>query len=105
MKLKHFFDVNLFIALFFSLTCVFFAGWVLSLYDLPAEQGVISTTRLVGGSILGYALLMWFGQHTDPRPVRRAIVIALLIQDVVGVAVSLIVQMERDVDSLTFSSG
>ncbi len=30
MKLKHLFTVNIFFALFFGVTCAFFAGWALS---------------------------------------------------------------------------
>ena len=64
MKLKHLFTLNLFIAIFFGVTCVFFSSWVLSLYGMPAESGVIWAGRLAGGSILGFAsLLIQFGGH------------------------------------------
>ena len=37
MKLKHLFTVNIFFAVFFGLTCAFFAGWALRIYGLAPE--------------------------------------------------------------------
>jgi len=93
MKLKHLFTVNLFIALFFGVTCTFFAGWVLGLYGLVPDTGSLWTTRLEGGSILGFASLMWFGLRTESREARRAIALALFIQDSVGFVATLIARL------------
>jgi len=80
MKLKHLFTINLFFAIFFGVTCTFITGWVLSLYGLQAEPGVVWTSRLVGGSIFGFASLMWFGRSAESQSARRAIALALLIK-------------------------
>ena len=65
MKLRHLFTVNLFIAVFFGLSCSLFAPWVIQLYGLEPNDAAVWTTRLVGGSILGFATLMWFGRKTE----------------------------------------
>ncbi len=104
MKLKHFFTLNIFFALFFGVSCSFFAGWVIRLYNLVPDAGSLWTTRLVGGSILGFASLMVFGRKTESRDARRAIALALLVQDSVGFAASLIFQLSGSVNALGWSS-
>jgi hypothetical protein len=104
MKLKHLFTVNFFIGLFFGTTCAFFAGWVLGLYGLAPDAGALWTTRLVGGSILGFASLMWFGRKSDSLKARRAIALALLIQDSVGFVASLLIQLGGSINALGWSN-
>ena len=104
MKLKHLFSINILFALFFGVTCAFFAGWALQLYGLPTEAGALWTTRLAGGSILGFASLMWFGLKSDSAKTRRAIALALLIQDGVGLAASLLIQLGGSINTLGWSN-
>jgi len=104
MKLKHLFTINIFFALFFGVTCAFFAGWALQLYGLPPEAGALWTTRLAGGSILGFASLMWFGLKSDSVKARRAIALALLIQDSIGFAASLMIQLGGSINTLGWSN-
>jgi hypothetical protein len=104
MKLKQLFSINIFFALFFGMTCAFFAGWALQLYGLAPEAGALWTTRLAGGSILGFASLMWFGLKSDSVKARRAIALALLIQDSVGFAASLIIQLGGNINALGWSN-
>jgi len=104
MKLKHLFTINLFIAIFFGVTCTFFAGWVGQLYGLDSNAAALWTTRLVGGSILGFASLMWFGRSTDSQPARRAIALALLIQDLVGLCASLLIQLGGEINTFGWSN-
>jgi hypothetical protein len=84
MKLRHLFTINIFFAIFFGGSCSLFPYWVFNLYGLIPDEAAIWTARLVGGSILGFATLMWFGQKTASVDTRRAIAIALFIQDVIG---------------------
>ncbi len=93
MKLRHLFMVNLFIAIPIGLSCVFFPGWTIRLYGLIPDTVSIWVTRLVGGSILGYASLMWFGKSSGSYKTRRAIALALFIQDIVGLVGSLDIQL------------
>jgi len=104
MKLQHLFTTNLIIAAFFGLSCSIFAGWVLQLYGLVPNDGAIWTTRLVGGSILGFASLMWFGQKTASGETRRAIALALLIQDIVGLIASFEIQFSGSVNAFGWSN-
>jgi hypothetical protein len=104
MKLRHLFTVNLLIAVFFGLSCSLFAPWVIQLYGLEPNDAAVWTTRLVGGSILGFATLMWFGRKTDSLPARRAIAMALLVQDVVGLVASIAIQMQGSMNAIGWTN-
>jgi len=104
MKLQNLFTINLFIAVFFGLSCSLFAGWVLQLYGLMPNDAAIWTTRLVGGSILGFASLMWFGRKSASADARRAIALALLIQDIVGFIASIEIQLGGIMNALGWSN-
>jgi uncharacterized membrane protein len=73
MNLRRLLAVNIVIALFFGLSCALFPRWVLQLYGVACDAAAVSSARLVGGSILGFALLMWFGVRTASVEARRAI--------------------------------
>jgi len=67
MKLRHLFAINIFFAIFFGGSCIFFSYFVFSLYNLVPDEAAIWVTRLAGGSILGFATLMWFGMRSISR--------------------------------------
>jgi hypothetical protein len=98
MKLRHLFIVNIFIAIFFGGTCTFFPRFVYSLYGIVPDGAAIWASRLTGGSILGFATLMWFGIKTTSSESRRAIALALLVQDTVGFIASLVFQLKEEVN-------
>jgi hypothetical protein len=104
MKLQHLFTVNVFIALFFGVSCSLFAGWVLRLYGLDATGAAVWTTRLVGGSILGYATLMWYGRKAEAVRTRKAIALALLVQDTIGLAASIEIQAGGEINAFGWSN-
>ena len=104
MKLKHLFTINLFIAIFFGISCSVFAIWGIKLYGLDPTPASIWVTRLVGGSILGFASLMWFGLKTASLETRRAIAMALLIQDSIGLIASLEIQFGGSINTFGWSN-
>ena len=104
MKLRHLFTINIFLAVFFGVSCSLFPRWVLRLYSLSPDAGAIWVTRLVGGAILGYATLMWFGRRTDSIEARMAIALALFVQDAVGFAASLELQLGGSINALGWSN-
>jgi len=98
MKLRNLFAINIFIAIFFGGSCTFFPNFVFSLYGLIPEEASILVTRLVGGSILGFATLMWFGIKSSSVEAKRAIALALIVQDSIGCIASLIFQLTENVN-------
>jgi len=104
MKLRNLFIVNIIIAIFFGGTCTFLPRFVFSLYGIVPDDAAIWVSRLAGGSILGFATLMWFGIKTASVETRRAIAIALLVQDTVGFFASLIFQLTGKVNAFGWAS-
>jgi hypothetical protein len=104
VKLRHLFTLNLFIAILFGLTCALFPVSVLRLYGLVSNPAAAWLSRLVGGSILGYATLMWFGRRTQSLDARRAIALALLVQDAIGLLASLEIQLGGAMNALGWSN-
>ncbi len=104
MKLKHLFTINIFFSIFFGVACVFFAGWTIGIYGLAPDVASLWTTRLAGGSILGFATLMWFGRKSESKDTRWAIALALLVQDGVGFVASLLAQLSGSVNALGWSN-
>jgi hypothetical protein len=104
MKLRHLFTINLFFAVFFGVSCSLFPRWVIQLYGLAPNDAAIWTTRLVGGSILGFATLMWFGRKAASVDTRRAIALALLVQDTIGCVASIEIQLTGSVNAFGWSS-
>lgn len=100
MKLRHLFIINLFIAIPIAFLCIFLPDWTIRLYGLVPDVGSVWVTRLVGGSILGYASLMWFGSKSESVKTRRAIALALFFQDIVGLAGSLEIQLSGQMNFL-----
>ncbi len=104
MKLRHLFTINIFFALFFGISCAIFPGLVHQMYGISANDASIWTTRLVGGSILGFATLMWFGRKAASIDARRAIALALLTQDSIGTIASIEIQLSGSVNDFGWSS-
>jgi hypothetical protein len=104
MKLRHLFAINFVIAVFFGLSCALLPRWVFQLYGAAYDDAAIWTARLVGGSILGYATLMWFGFRAASIEARRAIALALLVQDGIGLIASLEIQLAGSVNAFGWIS-
>ena len=93
MKLRHLFTINIFFAVFFGVSCAVFPSFTSWLYGLVPDDATIWVTRLAGGSILGFATLMGFGRSSASTEARRAIALALLIQDAIGCIASIEFQL------------
>ncbi len=104
MKLRHLFTINIFLAAFFGISCTLFPAWVLGLYGLASNDAAIWTTRLVGGSILCFATLMWFGRTSADGNARRAIALALFVNDAVGTGASIEIQLRGSANALGWSN-
>jgi len=98
MKLRHLFAINIFFAAFFGISWCLFPGFFFWLYGLVPDEATIWLTRLVGGSVLGFATLMWFGMRTTSIDARKAIALALLVQDTIGCITSILFQFTGKVN-------
>lgn len=104
MKLHHLFTINIFFAIYFGLTGSLFPQLWLVPYGLAPSDTAIWAVRLAGGSILGFATLMWYGRRHASQESRRAIALALMVQDVVGAVATFILQLQGVVNALGWSN-
>jgi len=93
MNLRRLFALNLVFALFFGLGCSLIPRQLFALYGLDIGETARWTTRLVGGSILGFATLMWYGMRTNSPEAQMAITVALFVQVIVGFFASMEIQL------------
>ena len=104
MRLRHLFAVNVLFALFFGASCAVLPRWVFTLYGVHADGPALWVTRLAGGSILGFATLMWSGYKAASVESRRSIALALIVQDLIGCVASLQFQITYDVNTFGWFS-
>jgi hypothetical protein len=104
MKLRHLFMINIVFAVFFGMSCTFLPRLLFSLYNLVPDDAAIWVTRLTGGSILGFATLMWFGIKSASVGTRKAIAYALLFQDAIGFIASIAFQLTGKVGAFGWPS-
>jgi hypothetical protein len=104
MNLRRLFTLNLFFAIPIGGACVLFPAFVFGLYGLATNDAGLWTAILAGGSILGFASLMWFGRSAALVETRRAIALALLIQDTIGFSASLWLQLTGSVNAFGWAS-
>ena len=93
MKLRHLFAINISFAICSGGACTLFQHFVFSLYNIVPDEAAVWVTRLAGGSILGFATLMWFGIKTASAESRKAIALALLVQDSIGFIAPVVFQL------------
>lgn len=104
MKLRHLFTINIFLAIFFGLACTLFPHQIHQIYGLDVNEASVWVTRLAGGSILGFATLMWFGRRTTSLEARLAIALALLVQDAIGTIASFEIQLTGKANAFGWSN-
>ncbi len=104
MTLRRLLAVNLVLALFFGLMCTLLPAQVCGAYGLATNTAALWTTRLLGGSLLGFATLMWYGWRSAGGGPARAIAFALLVQDSIGLVASIEAQRSREMTSLGWSN-
>ena len=104
MTLQRLFTINVFFAVFFGVTCAVVPRELCAAYGLPLDAAGVWATRLLGGSILGFATLMWFGRRSPSAETRRAIALALLVQDAIGLLASLAIQLQGPIAPIGWSN-
>ena len=91
MNLKHLFIINAIIALGYALGELFVPETLGSIYGFEdtANPELMLTARYFGWGLLAVGLICALAANTPPSEAKQAIVKALFIAQIVGVAVSL----------------
>ena len=90
MKLSNLLVVNAIVALVYGISFVLVPATVLSLYGVAQGPAVELLGQYFGSALIAIGLLTWFARNVADSEAQRAIILALLISDVIGVIVSVL---------------
>ena len=90
MKLSNLLVVNAIVALVYGISFVLAPATVLSLHGMTQGTSEALAGQYFGLSLIAIGLLTWFARNVTDSDAQRAIILALLISDVIGVIVSVL---------------
>lgn len=90
MKLSNLLVINTIVALLYGISFVLVPATVLSIYGVTQGPAVELLGQYFGVALIGIGLLTWFARNVADSEAQRAIILALLISDVIGVIVSVL---------------
>ena len=93
MKLSTLMVINAVVALVFGIAFVLAPAQTGSLYGVTADAPLEYVAQLMGAAFIGFGVLAWLASHVAESGARRAIVLALLVNDAIGFVVALIRQL------------
>lgn len=89
MKLSNFLVLNAVIALAFGIGFVLVPAIVLTLYGITPGPAVNLAGQYFGVELIAVGLLCWLARNVSDSTAQRAIILAFLIADVIGLIVSI----------------
>jgi hypothetical protein len=92
MKLSSFLAVNSVILVFFGIGFIAMPATMTSLYGVELSAMGLLVGQLLGAAFLGFGILRWHARKTKPGPLLSALVLAGLVEDVIGFVVLLMAQ-------------
>ena len=90
MKLNNLLALNAVVALAFGIAFLLFPGTTLSLYGATPGPQIDLTGQLFGVELIHVGLLAWLIRNVADGLAQRAIILAFLIGDALGLLISLI---------------
>ena len=90
MKLSNLLVVNAIVALVYGIGELLTPATMFSLYGVTQSPGARLMAQYFGLSLIAIGLLAWFARNVADSEAQRAIILALLISDVIGVIVSVL---------------
>ena len=90
MKLSNLLVANAIAALVYGISFVLVPATVLSLYGMTQGTSEALAGQFFGVALIAIGLLTWFARNIADSDTQRAIVLALLISDVIGVIVTVL---------------
>ena len=90
MKLRNLLVINAIVALAYGVSFVLVPATVLELYGMTQGTSEALAGQYFGLSLIAIGLLTWFARNVTDSDAQRAIILALLISDVIGVIVSVL---------------
>lgn len=93
MSYKNITTIGAVLSFIFALGFIFAPAQLTSLYNVTLSQGGIFVGQLFGTSLLGFAVLNWYGRHFTDEQAQQGLAIANLATDTVGFIFSFFAQL------------
>ena len=90
MKLSNLLVINTLVCLIYGIILVLTPATMLSLHGVAQDPGERLMAQYFGSALIAIGLLTWFARNVADSEAQRAIILALLISDVIGVIVSVL---------------
>ncbi len=90
MKLSTLMVINAVVALAFALGLLLMPATLASLYGMTSGSSEQLMSQFFGVALVAIGLLTWFARNVTDAGTRRAIILALLVSDAIGVIVSVL---------------
>jgi hypothetical protein len=94
MKLSGFLALSGALAVLFGLEFLLIPELALSQYGVPTGPHNLMQSRYFGGTLLAYGLVFWLARGTRDDAARRALLLAAVVGNLVGLALSLWSRLE-----------
>lgn len=104
MKLSNLFVINAIVSLVYGISFVLVPTTVLSLYGMTQGSSEALAGQFFGVALIAIGLLTWFARNVTDSEAQRAIILALLISDVVGIIVALLGTLSGAVNAVGWSA-
>ena len=89
MKLKTLLVINAVIGICSALTAILFGEKVLSMYGVDANPAASLMGQYAALGTIAMVLVAWFARNVEDRKAQRAIILAFLITNIIGVIISI----------------
>ncbi len=104
MKLRNLLVLNAVLALAYGIVSVLVPATVLTLYGMTPTPSANLTGQLFGVELIAVGLLCWFARNVSDSAAQRAIILAFLIANVIGLIVSLMGTLSGVVNAVGWSA-
>jgi len=90
MKLSQFLVLNAVVSLVYGIGELLMPTTILSIYGITQGPGEQLLVQFFGVALIGIGLLAWFARNVAAAEAQRAIVLAYLISNAIGIVVSVL---------------
>jgi len=90
MKLRNLLVISTIVCLVYGIILVLTPATMLSLHGIAQDPGERLMAQYFGSALIAIGLLTWFARDVADSEAQRAIILALLISDVIGVIVAVL---------------
>jgi hypothetical protein len=104
MTAKTFLTISSIFAMLYGLAFLLLPGPSIAIYETEPESHLVLVVRYFGSALLAFGVLEWFGKDFRDWEVVRAVLIAVIILNGVGLLVTLWGKAEGLLNSTAWSS-